>query len=129
MITLTITNTCTSTVACGDPEVVTFALAPGETKSAKVTEAQLKQLIPSLDKLVEAKWISCSTEREGAEMTASAKEEKAPAPVVEAPPAIDVPASMPPSVDETPAPTSTPPVMGVGPQSVEAPSFKKTRNR
>jgi len=55
---LTVTSTFASTVIVGDPAILTITLPPKESRTVEVTEVQLRQLTPGLDKIQNAGWIT-----------------------------------------------------------------------
>jgi hypothetical protein len=57
---LTLTSSFASSITIGDPSYMTFTLAPKETKSLDVTEVQIRQLTPGLEKLKAAGWLNYS---------------------------------------------------------------------
>jgi len=57
---LNLTSTFVSSVIVGDPGIITVTLPPKETKSVDITEIQLRQLMPQLEKLKAANWLTFS---------------------------------------------------------------------
>lgn len=57
MFQLTVTSTFASSLVVGDPGIITFVLAPKETKVVEMSDSQLRQLAGQLEKLVAAGWL------------------------------------------------------------------------
>jgi hypothetical protein len=107
---LTLTSTFASSVIVGDPGIVTVTLPPKETKSIDVTEVQLRQLMPGLEKLKAVGWINYSVADTEEPATIIEKNPVKPAP--SAPPKVIVPpapAPVPAAPPETPAETPVAP--------------------
>lgn len=79
MPNLLLTSIFPSSITIGDPSVLTFTLAPRENKTLEVTEVQLRQLTPGLEKLKQAGWINYVVA-----LTESKPSASAPAPTKEA---------------------------------------------
>lgn len=129
---LTLTSTFASPLVLGDPGVVTINLNPKETKSVEVNKDHLPLLMPGLEKLKTAGWLTFTI---GTEAVAAVKvaETAAVTPKITAPPP-PPPAPEPPEEKEAPAeePVSPPPAeeAAPAPSAPKAPSFdRKNRNR
>ena len=134
---LTLTSTFASSVVVGDPGILTVTLPPKETRTVDVTDAQISQLTPQLEKLKAAGWLTYYV---GAVVVAPAAPPVKVAevvkieakPVTPPPPPEPVVAETPPEVAAVPTVTETtdapPPA---APPSAPKPSFfgKKDRNR
>ena len=59
---LTLISSFPSSIVIGDPGIVTYVLAPKETKVVDVTDVHLRQLKEQLEKLSAAGWLRCYTE-------------------------------------------------------------------
>jgi len=57
---LKLTSTFASSVIVGDPGILIVTLPPKETRSIDVTDVQLRQLMPQLEKLKAANWLNYS---------------------------------------------------------------------
>lgn len=132
---LTLTSTFASPLVVGDPGAVTINLNPKETKSVEVSKDQLSLLLPGLEKLKTAGWVTFTV---GTEAAAAVKvsETVAVTPKITAPPPPPPPPPAPePSEEkETPVeePASPPPAEEAAPvpSAPKAPSFdRKNRNR
>jgi len=134
---LTLTSTFASSVVVGDPGILTVTLPPKETRTVDVTDAQISQLTPQLEKLKAAGWLTYNV---GAVVVAPA------APPVKVAEVVKIeakPVTPPPPPEPTPEPAvSEPPTEAAEvaaepvappapPPSAPKPSFfdKKSRNR
>lgn len=66
---LTLTSTFASTIMVGDPGYLTIPLPPKETKAVDVTDVQLRQLTPGLEKLKAAGWLNYVVDAAGPQVT------------------------------------------------------------
>ena len=66
---LTLTSTFASTIMVGDPGYITIPLPPKETKAVDVTDVQLRQLAPGLEKLKAAGWLNYVVDAAGPQVT------------------------------------------------------------
>jgi len=57
---LTLTSTFASSVVVGDPGILTVNLPPKETREVEATDVQIAQLLPQLEKLKSAGWLTFS---------------------------------------------------------------------
>ncbi len=132
MAKLHVTNIFRSTVVLGDPGVLAVTLKPKEQRTLVVTEAQKRRLIPDLERLQKANWVTYSWIEEGVAPVAAkpaapppappAPPAPPPAPVVAAPPP-PPPAPEPvqePVPEPTPEPAAAAPVEPVAEEAAPA---------
>lgn len=128
MSKLTLTSTYISTVVVGDPGILTVTLGPKASKTVEVTDVQLGQLTPQLEKLKTAGWITFSVD--GAPVAAEpvkAAPVPAPEPIAPPPPAPD-PENAPSEQSEAP-PSEPPPAESDATPAKSAPFFEKKSRR
>lgn len=81
---LTLISMFPSSIVIGDPGIITYVLAPKETKVVEITDVHLRQLKEQLEKLSAAGWLRCYTEADPVVAPPFS------APVVAAPPIVAV---------------------------------------
>jgi hypothetical protein len=142
---LTLTSTFASTIMVGDPGYMVIPLPPKETKAVDVTDVQLRQLTPGLEKLKAVGWLNFVVDAAGVKAPEekkvvakpSAPPPPPPAPSVIVPPEPEAVVAAPAPVAEAAAdvePDAAPEAPAAPPEATPPatkPNFfeKKNRNR